>query len=250
MGIPTVGVLSGYTNGSITTYDYSVEFAELNLSLAAIALSLEKIDITLMLNLGPLGAEVPYTLSNSAAITKNMLIQLAGGTDNIKGKQDQTAMLIKGMQGSIDAMSSAIREQAAVQTLQAADQIEHNSFQKQATLDALKRNDLPAPVPPAPMDEIKQKIKNAELIHAQALLVGTVSSITDNVLSTLKDYILNSGPILYAKEIVTEAFDSVALFFKNTYYDIFPKSPKDAAKQTQRALSNANVPAPNTDPTS
>jgi hypothetical protein len=244
MGIPTVGVLSGYTNGSITTYDYSVEFAELNLSLAALALELEKLNITMMLNLGPLGMEIPGTVSNSLMGSKLLLSQLAGGTDLLNDKNSQMSMVMKGLQGSVDAMSSAIHEQVAVQTLQVADQIEHNSFQKQATLDALKRNDLPAPVPPAPMDEIKAKIKNAEIIHAEALMVSTVSSLTDNILAKLSDYILTSGPVVYAKELADKAwnyvYDNVAGLF-----DVVPKKPIAAANKVQRQFIQAGQNPPN-----
>jgi hypothetical protein len=239
MGIPNPGLLSGYTNGTITTYDYSYELGAIAINTGLIAEAL--IDIQLLL--GPVGAKVPGSITNSIEGSKLYLGQLAGkqGVTGLNDKNAQMSQVIAGLQGAVHAMSSAIHEQAAIQTLQAADQIEHNSFQKQATLDALKRNDLPAPVPPSPMDEIKAKIKNAEIIHAEALLVGTVSGIMDNVLAKLSNYILTSAPIIYAENAIGEAWTYISSNVKKFFNDLFPGTPVQIANDAQSKGIQAGV---------
>lgn len=246
MGIPYTNVIAGYTNGTIITIDNSLELGEIAIALQEIAVTLAALNVNIQATFGPGAAAIPLTMANSAAISKNMLIQMAGGTDNIKNKQDQTSILLKGLTGAVDSMASALHEQAALTTLLAADQIEHNSFQKQATLDALARNDLPAPVPPPVMDTIKEKIVSVETIHAQALLTGSIASMTDNILSRLKNYILTSGPVVYAEEIMSEAWTKVTASVKNTISDFLPTSAKDVASKAQREAANTNIPSPKT----
>jgi hypothetical protein len=251
MGVPNPGVLAGYTNGTITTYDYSLDFAAIVTQLTAVNTNLVTMNAslaTIALSLSPAGATVPLSMANSAAISKNMLIQLAGGTDSLDNKNSQMSMLIKGLQGSVDALSSAVHEQVAIQTLQAADQIENNAFQKQATLDALARNNLPAPQPPAPLDTIKEKVVSAELIHGEALMTSTVSSITDNVLAKLSNYILTSGPVIWAEDVVSGAWNYVYSGIKNAIQDYLPTTVKKAGNEVQRVASNANIPSPNGTP--
>jgi len=242
MGIPQYGELRGYTNGIITTYDYSIELGAIATNIALLTTQVAAINVWL----SPKGALIPHCLANSADCTSNMITQIAGHLRELKTKSDTMSSAIKGMQGSLDANSSAVHEQVAISTLQAADQIEHNSFQKQATLDALKRNDLPAPVPPKPMDEIKAKIKNAEIIHAEALMVSTVASLTDNIISKLKNYILTSTPVIWAEEVVSSAWDKMTAGIKNFFADLLPETPKAIADEIQQKENNAKIPASNT----
>jgi len=248
MGIPTPGVLAGYTNGTITTYDYSLDFTAIVTQLTALNTNLVAMNANLLLissSLSVPAAQVPYSVAHSLRGINNGINGLFGGSDDANNKASQMAMLVRGLAGSVDAMSSAIHEQVAVQTLQVADQIENNAFQKQATLDALARNNLPAPQPPAPLDTIKEKVVNAEIIHGEAYLTGTVSNISDNVIAKLSNYILTSGPVIYAEGLVSDAWNYVSSGIKNTINDLLPTSLKAGANSAQRKLNQAGINAPN-----
>jgi hypothetical protein len=248
MGIPVQGVLAGYTNGTITTFDYTVDLQVISEQLDILNLNILAINANLTLissSLSIPAAEVPFSIANSLRGINNGINGLFGGSDDANNKASQMAMLVRGLAGSVDAMSSAIHEQVAVQTLQVADQIENNAFQKQATLDALARNNLPAPQPPAPLDTIKEKVVNAEIIHGEGYLTGTVSNITDNVIAKLSNYILTSGPVIYAEGLVSDAWNYVSSGIKNTINDLLPSSLKAGANSAQRELNQAGINAPN-----
>ena len=89
MGIPTPGVLAGYTNGTITTYNYSIEFGNMCIALDEIAIALTALNLNFEATFGSAGALRPGTMANSAAISKNMLIQLAHADDAGNEKQDK-----------------------------------------------------------------------------------------------------------------------------------------------------------------
>jgi hypothetical protein len=244
MGIPTPGVLAGYTNGTITTYNYSIEFGNMCIALDEIAIALTALNLNFEATFGTAGALRPGTMANSAAISKNMLIQLAGGNDSGNDKEDKKTMYLHGIKSAIDALAKAQHEAIAIQTLVASDQIDHNSFQKQATLDALARNDLPAPQPPSVVDTIKEKVVNAEVIHATSMLSGTVSSITGNVVDKIEDYILTSGPVVYAQNVIEDGFSYVSSAVTNTIKDFLPTSLVNLAKKAERTAKNIPNPLP------
>jgi hypothetical protein len=246
MGIPTPGVLAGYTNGTITTYNYSIEFGNMCIALDEIAIALTALNLNFEATFGTAGALRPGTMANSAAISKNMLIQLAHSGDTGTDKEDKKTMYLHGIKSAIDALAKAQHEAIAIQTLVASDQIDHNSFQKQATLDALARNDLPAPQPPAVVDTIKEKVKAAEVIHATSMLSGTVSQITGNVVDKIEDYILTSGPVVYAQNVIEDSFSAVSKAVTNTIKDFLPTSLINASKSAERVAKNVPVPTPTT----
>lgn len=244
MGIPTPGVLAGYTNGTITTYNYSLEFGVMAEALTDIAIALTALNLNFEATFGTVGSLKPGTMANSAAISKNMLIQLAAGDDVGNDKQDKKTMYLHGIKSAIDALAKAQHEAIAIQTLVASDQIDHNSFQKQATLDALARNDLPAPQPPALVDTIKEKVVAAEAIHATSMLSGTVASITGNVVDKIEDYILTSSPVVYAQNVIENGFNAVSSAVTNTIKDFLPTSLVNAGKSAERIAKNIPNPAP------
>jgi hypothetical protein len=244
MGIPYVNVLAGYTNGSIITVDNSLELGAIAIACEEMALALFALNVNFVATFGPASAAIPYSMANSAAISKNMLIQLAGGNDSGNDKEDKKTMYLHGIKSAIDALAKAQHEAVAIQTLVASDQIDHNSFQKQATLDALARNDLPAPTPPALVDTIKEKVVAAEQIHATGMLVGTVSSITTNVVDKIEDYILTSGPIVYAQNVIEDGFAAVSTAVGNTIKDFLPSSVVTALKKAERQAKVIPNPLP------
>jgi len=244
MGIPTPGVLAGYTNGTITTYNYSIEFGNMCIALDEIAIALTALNLNFEATFGTAGALRPGTMANSAAISKNMLIQLAAGDDVGNDKTDKKTMYLHGIKSAIDALAKAQHEQMAIQTLLVSDQIDHNSFQKQATLDALARNDLPAPQPPALVDTIKEKVVAATVIHSTSMLSGTVASITSNVVDKIEDYILTSGPVVYAQNVIEDGFSYVSNAVTNTIKDFLPTSLVNAGKSAERIAKNIPNPLP------
>jgi hypothetical protein len=246
MSVPTPGVLAGYTNGTITTFDYTLEFQAIIAQLTAINTNLAALNVNLQTTFGVPGAGVPYTMSNSAAIISNMLVSISEDIEGIKNKSDQTASVIKGLGGSVDMMSQAIHTQVAIQTMAAADQIENNSFQQQATKDALARNNLPNPSPPPIKETIVQKITYAEVIHQEAQLSATVDSMVSNLFTKIESYITTSGPYLYAESALSSMFDKITTGLKSFIQDLLPITPSDVASKAQRELNNSRVPAPKT----
>jgi hypothetical protein len=241
MGIPTPGVLAGYTNGTITTYNYSLEFGVMAEALGDIAIALTALNLNFEATFGTVGALKPGTMANSAVLSKNYLAQLAGSGDNGNNKEDKKTMYLHGIKSAIDALAKAQHETIAIQTLVASDQIDHNSFQKQATLDALARNDLPAPQPPDVIDTIKEKVKNAEVIHATSMLSGTVASITGNVVDKIEEYILTSGPVVYAQNVIEDGFNYVSAAITNTIKDYLPANPFKIANKLERNAGQAGI---------
>jgi hypothetical protein len=243
MGIPYVNVIAGYTNGSIVTIDNSLELGTIALACQEMAIALTALNLNFELTFGTAGALRPGTMANSAAISKNMLIQLAGGDDSMSDKQDKKTMYLHGIKSAIDSLAKAQHDMMAIQTLAVSDQISNNSFQKQATIDALKRNDLPEPQPPDLIDTIKEKVVAAETIHATSMLSGTVSSITSNVVGKIEDYILTSGPVMYAQNVIEDGFSYVSSAVTNTIKDFLPTSLVKGKKKAERAAAKA-VPDP------
>jgi hypothetical protein len=244
MGIPYVNVLAGYTNGSIITVDNSLELGTIAIACEEMAAALFALNVNFVATFGAPAAAVPYSMANSAAISKNMLIQLAGGNDSGNDKEDKKTMYLHGIKSAVDALAKAQHEAIAIQTLLASDQIDHNSFQKQATLDALARNDLPAPQPPSVVDTIKEKVVAAEVIHATSMLSGTVANITGNVVDKIEDYILTSGPIVYAQNVIEDGFAAVSGAVTNTIKDFLPTSLITGLKKAERTAKSIPNPLP------
>jgi hypothetical protein len=235
--------LAGYTNGTITTYNYSIEFGGMVMALEEIALALIALNLNFEATFGSAGALKPGTMANSAAISKNMLIQLAGGDDAGNDKQDKKLIYLHGIKSAIDSLAKSQHDMMAIQTLAVSDQISNNSFQKQATIDALKRNDLPEPQPPNLVDTIKEKVVAAETIHATSMLSGTVSKITTNVVGKIEDYIMTSGPVMYAQDVIEDGLNRVSSAVTNSIKEFLPTSLTKGKKKAERAAAKA-VPDP------
>jgi hypothetical protein len=216
------------------------------MALEEIALALVALNLNFEATFGSAGALKPGTMANSAAISKNMLIQLAHADDAGNNKQDKKTLYLHGIKSAIDSLAKAQHDMMAIQTLGVSDQISNNSFQKQATIDALKRNDLPEPQPPDLIDTIKEKVVAAETIHATSMLSGTVASITSNVVGKIEDYIMTSGPVVYAQTVIEDGFKYVSDAVTNSFKDFLPTSLVDAAKSAERVAKNIPNPAPAT----
>ena len=241
MGVQIPGVLAGYTNGTITTVDYTVEMGAIVGALQVIAAQLTLLNGNFFSTFSPAATFVPNTMAQHAAISKNMLIQMAGSGDSDNDKQDKKTLYLHGIKSAIDALAKAQHDMMAIQTLAVSDQISNNSFQKQATIDALKRNDLPEPQPPNLVDTIKEKVVAAEQIHVTGMLSGTIASITDNVVGKVEDYILTSGPIVYAQTVIEDGFTAVSSAVTNTIKDFLPSSLFKLQKKKERVMAKVTV---------
>lgn len=241
MGIPYVNVLAGYTNGSIVTVDNSYELGAIAIACEEMAAALFALNVNFVTTFSPAATFVPNTMAQHAAISKNMLIQMAGSGDSDNDKQDKKTLYLHGIKSAIDALAKAQHDMMAIQTLAVSDQIANNSFQKQATIDALKRNDLPEPQPPNLVDTIKEKVVAAEQIHVTGMLSGTIASITSNVVDKVEDYILTSGPVVYAQTVIEDGFTAVSSAVTNTIKDFLPSSLFKLQKKKERAMAKVTV---------
>jgi hypothetical protein len=241
MGVQIPGVLAGYTNGTITTVDYTLEMGAIVTALNICAAQLTLLNTNFFATFSPAATFVPNTMAQHAAISKNMLIQMAGSGDSDNDKQDKKTLYLHGIKSAIDALAKAQHDMMAIQTLAVSDQIANNSFQKQATIDALKRNDLPEPQPPNLVDTIKEKVVAAEQIHVTGMLSGTIASITSNVVDKVEDYILTSGPVVYAQTVIEDGFTAVSSAVTNTIKDFLPSSLFKLQKKKERVMAKVTV---------
>jgi hypothetical protein len=239
MSVPSPGVLAGYTNGTITTFDHTIE-------LAAITTALGTLNATLLSLFGTPGAAIPGTVANSAMLTKDMLVIIQKNLQDIKNNNEALMTAIVGMQGSIDGLSQTMAAAAVIHGVGVADQIENNSFEQTATKEALKRNDLPEPSVPSPVATIKEKVQTAAVLHEAGVVTASVTSFTNNMISQLSSYITNSGPVKYAKSAISTAFSS----FTDNLTSFLPKpsiKPEDLNAKLTRSGAQLGTKVPFTD---
>jgi DNA-binding FrmR family transcriptional regulator len=127
--VPWPGVLAGQTTGTITTFDHSIPLQNIAVQLSAIQAAL---------NGGPAGeAVIPGGLLNIlsssatslASIDGAMQLLITGGKEAV-GANFSTAHSI---QSSLSTIASLMSTMIALQSLSAADQINHNLFTQQTT---------------------------------------------------------------------------------------------------------------------
>jgi hypothetical protein len=186
MGTPTTNTLSGNTNGTIITYDYTSDFATLATRLETIATNLQSINTSLgTLNtnmvtfntsfnsaLGPTSAATTGTVGYS---TDSMVGWISGINDTLARMWDQQgkiASAIGQVHLATSSVGSAVQESVAVQQIVAADQMSTNEFNKTATKDALERNGIPAPQPRSAVEVVREKVTEATSINATSEVVA------------------------------------------------------------------------------
>lgn len=209
MGVQITNTLTGNTNGTIVTVDYSSDFQILATRLDTINTTLGTINTTLgtlNTNIGTLNTSLNSAIGSAGVATAGSVAYssdaavgwLAGISDTLAKMWDQqgkVASAIGQVQLAVSGISSAANEAVAVQQLALSDQISTNEFQKTATKEALARNGLPEPTPRPVLDVIKEKITEATQINA----TSEATAFVDEKLSQGLNKAANFGADLFTQ---------------------------------------------------
>jgi hypothetical protein len=189
MGTQFTNTLSGNTNGTIITVDYSQDFINLNANLVDLYTALGTLDTTLKAtntalgtlntsvnaSIGVAGATTPGAVSNSALLSKDVLTVIAESLLSIEENQNELTQSLGQMTFAVSGIASGTQESIAVQQLALADQLSTNEFQKTATKEALARNGIDPPAPRPISTIIQEKVQEATTINVTASATAFVS---------------------------------------------------------------------------
>lgn len=189
MGTVYNNALSGNTNGTIVTVDYTTDLQGISSELALIdgnittlnghlsTLNGHLVTFNTSLNnaLGAAGQATVGTVANSSMLAKDTLTVIAEALLLMQQSQGEITDSISQMNFAMSGLSSATQESVAVQQMALADQVSTNEFQKTATKDALARNGIDPPQPRPIAEVIKEKIGEATTINATTEATAFVS---------------------------------------------------------------------------
>lgn len=200
--------------GTFTAVDNSAELGAIAIALEEIAATLLALNLNLQATFGPGAALVPGTVANSLKGVSDILAPLTSTLADIKNSSagPQTALTL--VAGHLAGINSTLHSAHAVQSGQAADQIFHNSYQRAATDAALARNNLPPVEPPPIVDTMKTQLKNGVLMHELAEFQTILQKVIDDLINRLKDFIINSAPIIFAQECLATFATAVTTITK------------------------------------
>jgi len=184
---------------------------QINVNLAAINANLAEINIVLASELGPAASGVPGSIRNSLAGQATELTNLSEILEKMRESQDSLVTSLGELSSTVKTTNSTLGDMATVQSIAAADQMATNSFQKQETLAALKRNSIEPATLPTIQEIIKEAIDNSSIMRASAEFQSAVSSVTNNILSTISDYIKQSAIYVWGKETLETFWTNLGL---------------------------------------
>jgi hypothetical protein len=182
MGTQFTNTLTGNTNGTIITVDYSQDFINLNANLVDLYTALGTLDTTLKAtntalgtlntsfnaNLGTVGAGTAGTVAYSSDATVGWLAGISETLGKMWDQQGKTVSALGQIHLATASAASAANESVAVAQIVAADQMSTNEFNKTATKEALARNGIAAPAPRPITAIIQEKVQEATTINATA----------------------------------------------------------------------------------
>lgn len=180
MAIVVVNTLSGYTNGTISTFNYTAD-------LAAIVTALTTLNTSLNLQLGninksnetmwsPVGIGVTGTPIAVMAAQGKAINNMATMTASMMTSLEELNSNVRGIQVAIAAMTAHVANGVTTQQVALADQIKNNKFQQQTTNAALDRSGLP-PTEVAPTElqtQITQTVSEVSPLKASIATAGLV----------------------------------------------------------------------------
>lgn len=182
-----------------------------NKNLLAISSSLAALTIVLDKSIGLMAEAVPGSPRNSVAGTASALTNVAELLEEMKKTQDDLVSNLAELSTTVKATNNTLGDMATVQSIAVADQMSTNSFQKQETLAALKRNNIePAPLPTI-QEVIKETVANSSIMRASAEFQGAVSDTTNAILTKITDYVKQSALYTWGNEQLTSLWTSLGL---------------------------------------
>jgi hypothetical protein len=123
--------------------------------------------------------------------------------------------------GSVAVAQSSL---TAVTAMAAASQVENNNFQKQATLEALKRADLPEPVLPPLPTQIETSVINGVALNQAAVVGGAVTSFISTNTVALGTWITGTNAYTTVAAWLSEAGDSILGVLPSSVSSLFAKA--------------------------
>lgn len=170
----------GQTNATLNVPDYSIELQAIVANLIALnsvlTTQLTALNYSVAQNTGPIGRDVPGTLSASVNAMARSLNDLSNNSASILEKQGELVSAIGSVQTSVSRVSSTINAGVTTQQMALSDQIQNNKFQQLTTNAALERADLPpTEVPPETLsDKVKETIDTVSDLKTQVFAAGIV----------------------------------------------------------------------------
>lgn len=161
--------------------------------------------------------EVPGTL---LAILSGINSSLA----NIADADKLIAKKLSDLNVSTGSVAVAQSSLTAVTAMAAASQIEQNNFQKQATLDALKRADLPEPVLPTLPAQIKTSVINGISLNQAAVVGGIVTDYITTNTAALGTWIAGTKAYTTVAGWLSDAADSILGVLPPSVSSLFAKA--------------------------
>jgi hypothetical protein len=250
MGTPINNVLSGNTNGTIVTHDYTSDFQAISTALGNLDTTLKATNTqlgTLNTNIGTLNTSITTSIGAAGVATLGSVSYssdaavgwLAGISDTLGKMWDQQGKTVSAL-GQIHlataSAASAANESVAVQQIVAADQMSTNEFNKSATKEALARNGIPAPQPRPITQIIQEKVQEATTINATA----AASAFVEDKLTRGVTRAATFGADLFAQsavgEYLSKKWDSFTDVFKSVDTAI-DKSQVDAQEKLAISLA-------------
>lgn len=177
---------------------------------------------------GAAASNVVGSVANSAFRTVGALRASAGMDIDGNKKQGEGLAALGVIAKQLSGIASTINTGVAIQTLTSMDQIQKNTFDKEATQAALKRNNIPeVKVTEANfLSQVQSNITAGTNLYAQASTVGLVNSTASRALS---------GAANYAYDLLP-SFDDITSNFKTLFKAKQADPEGEAARAEARIL--------------
>ena len=246
MGTQFTNTLSGNTNGTIITVDYSQDFINLNANLVDLYTALGTLDTTLKAtntalgtlnasintNLGVAGATTPGTVAYSSDATVGWLAGISDQLGKMWDQQGKAVSVMGQLHLATSSISAAANESVAVSQIVAADQMSTNEFNKTATKEALARNGIAAPAPRPITAIIQEKVQEATTINATA----SATAFVDDKLTKGVTRAATFGADLFVQSKVGAYLSEKWTAFTDVFSEVTTAIDKGEI-ETQEALS-------------
>jgi len=192
MGVLVSAGSATFTNGgsiALSVIDYTTDISNiqqslntLNNNLSVLNNNILSLQASIELSVGAIGAFEPGSVAASSSQSKQELAKISQRLSDVVKNQNEITTALGSITFGLGGVAGATHNLTAVTQFGVADQILKNSFDKQATTEALVRSGLPVPVPPPIADTLAQTVQNATEVGLVSRTSGLVTGIiTDSI---------------------------------------------------------------------
>lgn len=227
----TLYVAGSLTNGTgeLQAMDYTNDIANVVTAIGNLTTAVNALTTALNNAIGVESIGNQYSLGNSQIQMASNISGLLDIAINGNKKQGDALGALSSIQKSLNGIASSMNTSTAISVIQANDQMKKNAFDKEATQQALARNNLPAVTVSndAFLQTVETNITEGARIFTTASSVGLVNG----VLSTSATNVANFAyDLLPSGAEITNSFKT---FFKSRAAD-----PEGEAARTQAQIKN------------